>query len=64
VSIGEFGASSLLTRRGAETIPVTIARLMSRTGDVLRTQAFVLSTVLAAVCIAAMILVERGDAAR
>ncbi len=64
VSIGEFGASSLLTRRGTETIPVTIARLMSRTGDVLRTQAFVLSTVLAVVCIAAMILVERGDAAR
>lgn len=64
VSIGEFGASSLLTRRGAETIPVTIARLMSRTGDVLRTQAFVLSTVLAVLCVAAMILVERGDAAR
>jgi thiamine transport system permease protein len=64
VSVGEFGASSLLTRRGAETIPVVIARLMSRTGDVLRTQAFVLSTVLAVLCIAAMILVERGDAAR
>ncbi len=64
VSIGEFGASSLLTRRGAETIPVTVARLMSRTGDALRTQAFVLSTVLAVVCIAAMILLERGDAAR
>ena len=64
VSVGEFGASSLLTRRGAETIPVAIARLMARTGDVLRTQAFVLSTVLAVLCIAAMILVERGDAAR
>jgi hypothetical protein len=37
---------------------------MARTGDVLRTQAFVLSTVLAVLCIAAMILVERGDAAR
>jgi thiamine transport system permease protein len=64
VSIGEFGASSLLTRRGTETIPVTVARLMSRTGDALRTQAFVLSTLLAVLCIAAMILVERGDAAR
>jgi thiamine transport system permease protein len=64
VSTGEFGASSLLTRRGTETIPVTVARLMSRTGDALRTQAFVLSTLLAVLCIAAMILVERGDAAR
>lgn len=64
VSVGEFGASSLLTRRGAETIPVTIAALMSRTGDLLRTQAFVLSALLAVLCVAAMILVERGDAAR
>jgi hypothetical protein len=37
---------------------------MSRTGDVLRTQAFVLSTLLAVLCVTAMILVERGDAAR
>ncbi|MFZ9830111.1 MAG: ABC transporter permease, partial [Ilumatobacteraceae bacterium] len=32
VSIGEFGASSFLARRGAETLPVMISRLLSRPG--------------------------------
>lgn len=46
VSIGEFGASSFLTHRGAETLPITISRLLSRPGDSLQSQAFVLATLL------------------
>mgnify|MGYP003342618687 CR=1 FL=1 len=47
VSIGEFGASSFLARRGTETLPVTISRLLSRPGETMQAQAFVLATVLA-----------------
>jgi thiamine transport system permease protein len=46
-SIGEFGASSFLARRGAETLPITISRLLSRPGDSLQSQAFALATLLA-----------------
>ena len=58
VSLGEFGAASLMSRAGGETMPVVIARLLSRTGDLVRAQAFVLASLLVAVCIAALVLVE------
>jgi len=60
VSLGEFGAASMLSRSETETMPVTIARLLGRTGDLVRTQAFVLATVLVVACIAALLLVESG----
>lgn len=58
VSLGEFGAASLLSRSGAETVPVVVGRLLTRTGDLVRAQAFALSTVLVVVCIGALLLVE------
>ncbi|NDC91957.1 MAG: ABC transporter permease subunit [Acidimicrobiia bacterium] len=58
VSIGEFGASSFLVRRGAETLPITISRLLSRPGDSLQTQAFALATLLAAFSIATIFVVD------
>ena len=60
VSLGEFGAASMLSRSETETMPVIIARLLGRTGDLVRTQAFVLATVLVVACIAALLLVESG----
>lgn len=51
VSLGEFGASSLLTRRGSETLTMTIGRLLGRPGDLMQTQVFVAATVLALVCL-------------
>lgn len=39
-------------------MPVVIARLLSRTGDLVRAQAFVLASLLVVVCIAALVLVE------
>ena len=65
VSLGEFGAASMLSRDGAETMPVAISRLLSRTGDVVRAQAFAMASLLVVVCTAALIVVEsamkRGD---
>lgn len=46
ISLGEFGASSLLSRGTTQTMPVTIATLLSRTGDIVQTQGFVLAVIL------------------
>lgn len=58
ISLGEFGATSFLTRSGHETLPISIARLLGRAGDLPRAQAFALATILAAVTIAVIALVE------
>ena len=49
ISLGEFGATTLLTRAGNETMPIAIARLLGRTGELPRAQAFALATILLAV---------------
>lgn len=59
ISLGEFGATSFLSRSGGETMPVAIERLLGRTGSVLQAQGFVLATLLAAATIALVVLVER-----
>lgn len=66
VSMGEFGATSFLTRRGNETLPIAIARLLGRTGDLLQAQAYALATILAVVTGAVVLLVDLvgGDARR
>ncbi len=46
VSLGEFGATSFLTRRGHETLPIAISRLLGRTGDILQAQAYALAVIL------------------
>ena len=58
VSIGEFGATSFLTRRGSETLPVTISRLLSRPGDTLRTQAYALCVIIVVISMIAMFLID------
>jgi thiamine transport system permease protein len=45
VSLGEFGATSFITRRTSETLPVLISRLLSRTGDTVQAHAYALSTI-------------------
>jgi thiamine transport system permease protein len=59
ISLGEFGATSFLSRSGGETMPVAIEQLLGRTGSVLQAQGFVLATMLAAATIALVVLVER-----
>jgi len=58
VSLGEFGASSLLSRRGNETLTMAIGRLLGRPGDLVQAQAFVASFVLAALCFVLVTFVD------
>ena len=60
VSAGEFGATSFLTRRSSETMPVAIDRLLGRPGDVNQLGAYAMSSLLIVVCIAAVALLDGG----
>jgi thiamine transport system permease protein len=65
ISLGEFGATSFLSRSGGETLPIAIERLLGRTGGLFQAQAFALSTILAAATITIVMLVDAGgDRAR
>lgn len=59
ISLGEFGATSFLSRSGTETMPITIDRLLGRTGELFQAQAFALSTMLAAATIAVVFVFDR-----
>jgi thiamine transport system permease protein len=66
VSLGEFGATSFLTRRGSETLPIAIDRMLGRTGDLLQAQAYALATILLLVTMLVVLAVDglrplRGD---
>jgi thiamine transport system permease protein len=58
ISLGEFGATSFLSRAGSDTLPIAIERLLGRTGAVFQAQAFALSAVLAAATIAIVVAVD------
>ena len=60
ISLGEFGATSFLSRSGGETLPIAIERLLGRTGRLFQAQAFALSAILAAATITIVMLVDRG----
>jgi thiamine transport system permease protein len=59
ISIGEFGATSLLTRPEYPTVPVVIYRLISRPGALNYGQALALSTILMFIAVAGMLAIER-----
>jgi thiamine transport system permease protein len=59
ISLGEFGATSFLSRSGGETMPIAIERLLGRTGSALQAQGFVLATLLAATTVILVVIVER-----
>ncbi len=46
ISLGEFGATTVLTRSGRETLPIAIGRLVGRAGALPRAQAFAMATIL------------------
>jgi thiamine transport system permease protein len=62
VSLGDFGAASVLSRSGGETAPVAIARLLSRPSDVTRAQGFALALMLAAVTMVLLHVADRDGA--
>jgi len=59
ISLGEFGATALITRPEYPTVPVMIYRLLSQPGPLNFGQALALSTILMAVCAAGMLAIER-----
>ncbi|GAA2322637.1 iron ABC transporter permease [Streptomyces kunmingensis] len=64
VSLGEFGATVFIARPDNPTLPVAVARLLGRAGDLNYGQAMALSTVLMVVCAVSLLLLERMRPAR
>jgi thiamine transport system permease protein len=59
VSLGEFGATVFIARPDHPTLPVAVARLLGRAGDLNYGQAMALSTILMVVCAVSLLLLER-----
>jgi thiamine transport system permease protein len=59
ISLGEFGATSFLTRIGNETMPLAIARLLGRPSPLNLAQADALATVLMVLTLVAVLAVDR-----
>ena len=59
ISMGEFGATSLIARPEFPTVPVAIYRLISRPGELNYGQALALSTILMLVACFAMLFIDR-----
>ena len=59
MSLGEFGATSFLTRVGNETAPIVIARLLSRPSQLNLATSSALATLLAGATLAVMLVIDR-----
>ncbi|MEW6716083.1 MAG: iron ABC transporter permease [Chloroflexota bacterium] len=59
ISIGEFGATALISRPEYPTVPVAIYRFLSRPGALNYGQALALSTILMGVTLVGMLVIER-----
>lgn len=59
VSLGEFGATVFIARPDRPTLPVAVARLLGRPGELNYGQAMALSTVLMVVCAVSLLVLER-----
>jgi thiamine transport system permease protein len=58
VSLGEFGATVFIARADNPTLPVAVARLLGRAGELNYGQAMALSTILMVVCAATLLALE------
>ncbi len=59
ISLGEFGATSFLSRSGGETLPIAIDELLGRTGSLLQAQGYALATILAVTTVSLIVGVSR-----
>jgi len=59
VSMGEFGATSLIARPDRPTMPVAISRFLSQPGALNQGQALAMSALLMGVCMVAFMAIER-----
>jgi thiamine transport system permease protein len=64
VSIGEFGATSFLTRRTSETMPIQISRLLGKPGDLNQLTGYTLATLLIIVCVVVVSVVDSNRVVR
>ena len=58
ISLGEFGATSFLIRRGSPTLPTLIGELLGKPGVANNQQAYALAVILAVVTAIVMVLVD------
>ena len=61
ISLGEFGATTFLTRSGRDTMPIAIGRLLGRAGELPRAQGFAMSTMLLMVTAVVIALADRQE---
>jgi thiamine transport system permease protein len=59
ISMGEFGATSLIARPERPTMPVAIFRFLGRPGAANYGQALAMSTLLMLVCVLGFLAIER-----
>jgi thiamine transport system permease protein len=59
ISLGEFGATSLVVRPEYPTLPIAIARFLSQPGGLNYGQAMAMATILMLICGAGILLIER-----
>ncbi|MFJ8638837.1 MULTISPECIES: ABC transporter permease [unclassified Streptomyces] len=59
VSLGEFGATVFIARPDNPTLPVAVARLLGRSGELNYGQAMALSTILMLTCAVSLLVLER-----
>ncbi|MFD9965835.1 ABC transporter permease [Amycolatopsis sp. NPDC058986] len=64
VALGEFGATSFLARPDAPTLPVAIAGLLSRPGELNNQMAYAACALLMIVTVLAVVLIDRFGAVR
>jgi thiamine transport system permease protein len=59
ISMGEFGATSMIARPELPTIPIAIYRFLSRPGALNYGQALAMSTILMVVCVVGFLAIEQ-----
>jgi thiamine transport system permease protein len=62
VSLGDFGASSILSRSGSPTAPMAVAQLLGRPAALARAQGFAMATMLAVVTGVLVVAADRRGA--
>lgn len=60
ISLGEFGATSFLSRGDTETLPIAVERLLGRSGDLARLTGHAVAVVLLGITVAALALTMRS----
>lgn len=58
ISLGEFGATSFLSRSGRQTMPIAVEQLLGRPGAALQAQGYALSVILAVATIAVVMVLD------